>query len=225
MKTIIISLGGSLIVPCNIDMKFLKKFRSIVLDYVKEGNKVALMCGGGKTAREYIKEANKVKKLSNHNNDMIGIIATRLNAELVRAIFSEYAYEKVVYNPNKKINTRKRIIVGAGYLPGCSTDKDAVLIAKALKAKTVINLTNVDYVYDKNPKKYKNAKPIKEITWNNFLKITGTKWKAGLNLPFDPLAAVEAKKSGVRVIIANGNNLDNLKKIISGKKFKGSVIK
>ena len=223
---IVISLGGSLIIPEKINVNFLKKFRKLILEYIKKGNKVAIMCGGGRTARYYIKEANKVKKLSNHNNDLIGTLATRLNGELIRSIFSEYAYEKVIYDPTKKIKKqKKKIIVGAGYLPGWSTDKDAVLLAKNLKAKTVINLTNVDYVYDKNPKLYKNAKPIKQISWKDFLKIIGTKWKAGRNVPFDPLAAIEAKKSKIKVIIINGHNLENFKNLLDGKRFKGTVIK
>ena len=225
MHAIIISLGGSLIVPENIDVNFLKKFRKLILEYVKKGNKVAIMCGGGRTARYYIKEANKVKKNTNRNNDLIGLMATRLNAELIRAIFSDYAYDNVVYDPTKRIKTDKKIIIGAGYLPGCSTDKDAVLLAKTLNSKTVINLTNVDYVYDKNPKIYKDAKPIEKMSWKDFLKIIGTKWKAGRNVPFDPLAAIEAKKSKLKVIIINGNNLKNFKNVLYGKKFNGTVIK
>ncbi len=220
---LVISLGGSLIVPEKINVNFLKRFRGLILNYTKK-DKVAIMCGGGRTARYYIKEANKVKRLSNHNNDLIGLMATRLNGELVKAIFSDYAYEKVVYDSTKKFKTNKKIIVGAGYIPGCSTDKDAVLMAKTLRAKTVINLTNVDYVYDKNPKKYKNAKPIKEISWKIFLKIIGTKWKAGRNVPFDPLAAIEAKKNKIKVIIINGHNLKNFKNLLDGKRFKGTVI-
>ncbi len=222
MKTIILSLGGSLIVPEHIDVNFLNQFRKLIIGLKA---RVGIICGGGKIARYYINEANKVKKQSNLNNDMIGIMATRLNAELVRAVFSGHSYEKVVYDPTKKIKTQKKVIIGAGYLPGTSTDKDAVLLAKTLGAKTVINLTNVDYVYDKNPKKFKNAKPITEINWNDFLKITGRKWKAGLNVPFDPLAAIEAKKSKIKVIIANGKNLKNLKDILDGKKFKGTIIR
>lgn len=225
MKTIVLSLGGSLIVPEKIDINFLNKFKKLVLNYVKKGNKIAIMCGGGRTARYYINEANKLKRISNKNNDLIGLMATRLNGEFVRALFSEYAYEKVVYDPTKMIKTNKRIIVGAGYLPGCSTDKDAVLLAKTLKAKTVINLTNVDYVYDKNPKQYKNAKPIKEINWKDFLKIIGIKWKAGRNVPFDPLAAIEARKARIKVVIVNGHNLKNFKNVLDGKKkAKGTVI-
>ena len=63
------------------------------------------------------------------------------------------------------------------------------------------------------------------MSWKDFLKIIGTKWKAGRNVPFDPLAAIEAKKSKLKVIIINGNNLKNFKNVLYGKKFNGTVIK
>ena len=71
---------------------------------------------------------------------------------------------------------------------------------------------------------YKNAKPIKEISWKEFRKLLSTKWKPGLNAPFDPLAAKEAEKLKLRVFIV-GKNLNNLKNLLNGEKFKGTVIK
>jgi uridylate kinase len=90
-------------------------------------------------------------------------MATRLNAELVRAIFSEHAYERVAVNPTKKVDTDKRIIVGCGWQPGCSSDMDAVLFAKNVKADTLVNLSNIEYVYDKDPNKFKDARKLEII--------------------------------------------------------------
>ena len=70
---------------------------------------------------------------------------------------------KIITDPNKKVKTNKDIIVGAGWKPGWSTDYDAVLIAKNHNVKTIINLTNIDYVYDKNPSEFPDAKPLKEL--------------------------------------------------------------
>ena len=124
----------------------------------------------------------------------------------------------------KKFKKKKKIVVAAGWLPGCSTDKDAVLLAKNLGARSLINLTNIDHVYDKDPRKFKNAKPIKEIRWKNFRRIIGNKWKSGLNLPFDPVASRLAQKLELKVAILKGTNLENLKKYLKGKKFKGTII-
>ena len=90
-------------------------------------------------------------------------------------------------------------------------------------AKTVYNLTNTDYVYDKDPKKSKSAKPLKHLKWGDYLKLIG-KWKSGLHSPFDPIASAKAKKHRLKVVILNGKKLNNLHRAISGKSFVGTVI-
>ena len=223
-KTLVISLGGSINVPDKIDVDFLKKFRKLILDYVKEGNKVVIITGGGKVCRRYIESAGKIADVKAIDNDWVGIMATRLNAELVRAIFSENAYEKVAVNPTKKVDSDKRIIIGCGWQPGCSSDMDAVLFAKNVKADTLVNLSNIEFVYDKDPNKFKNAKKLEKVSWKEFRKIVGDEWKAGMNLPFDPVASKEAEKIGLKVVIMKGTDLENFKSFLENKVFKGTVI-
>jgi len=224
-ETVVISLGGSLIVPEEINVVFLKKFKQLILNFVKKGNKVIIVCGGGKVCRKYNAAAEKVfKGVLDVDLDWLGIAATKLNAELVRVVFGKAAYEKVLDNPLKKVKTSKKVLIGSGYRPGSSSDKDAVLLAKAYRAAVVINLTNVDYVYDKNPKKFKNAAPLKKITWPEFRKIVGIKWDPGANVPFGPPAALLAQKIGLKVVIINGVKLANFKNVLAGKRFIGSTI-
>ncbi len=224
-KSIVISLGGSLIVPkAGIDFVFLKKFKKLIESCAKDGYKFIIVCGGGTTAREYIKMARKVVKLSNEEADWLGITATRLNAHLVRTIFGRAAHPEIVSNPTQKINFTEAVLVGAGWKPGFSTDYDAVLLAKTYGAKTVINLTNIDYLYDKNPNEYPDATKIKQIDWAGFRKIVGDKWTPGANTPFDPVATRAAQKLGLKLILANGKKIANLANIINGKKFIGSIV-
>ncbi len=223
-NTIVLSLGGSLIYPKDIDVAYLKKFRTLVLLYITRGKKFGIVCGGGSICRTYITKANEVVPLQPSQNDMVGIMTTRANAQLVREIFSDSAYKDVIIDYSKKIDTDKPIVVGAGWVPGSSTDKDAVLLAHMYGAKTIINLTNVNYVYDKDPRKYTDATPVKKILWKDFKAIVGGEWKAGMNLPFDPIAAALAEKEKLRVVVLNGNNLDNLEKYLAGKEFVGTVI-
>ncbi|MBN2111594.1 UMP kinase [Candidatus Woesearchaeota archaeon] len=221
----VISLGGSIIVPKEIDSSFLEKFRKLILDFVKKGNKVAIVAGGGYTCRWYNKTAEKINRNVSHEDlDWLGIKATKLNAELVRVMFGDLAYEEVIDNPTAKINTNKQIIVGSGWKPGCSSDKDAVLLAINLKMDTVINLSNISYVYDKDPNKYSDAKKLEKISWEEMQKIVGTKWVPGANVPFDPEATKLAKNKKLKVIIAKGTDLENLKNILEGKKYKGTTI-
>ncbi|MFH2136772.1 MAG: UMP kinase, partial [Patescibacteria group bacterium] len=131
----------------------------------------------------------------------------------------------VVINPTEKIKTNKKIIIAAGWLPGCSSDKDAILWAKNFGAKKVVNLSNIDYVYDKDPKKFKNAKPLKNLKWAEYRKMVGSKWIPRMHAPFDPIASQSAEKWGMEVVIMKANYLDNFNDFLKGREFKGSVIK
>ncbi|MBW2981493.1 UMP kinase [Candidatus Woesearchaeota archaeon] len=221
-EVIVISLGGSVVVPDNIDIKFLKNFKILIQRYSNK-YKFILVIGGGKTARRYIDAVKSIlKKANNKKLDWIGIRATWLNAEFVKIIFENQSYDIVVDNPNKKVKFDK-ILVAGGWKPGWSTDYDAVLLAKNYNAKTIINMTNIEYLYNKDPRKNKDAKKIKKIDWTGFRKIVGNKWIPGMNVLFDPIAAKEAQKLKLKLILI-GNNLNNFKEFLDGKKFKGSVV-
>jgi len=228
----IISLGGSLIVPkTGIDYKFLKKFRALIVKEIKKGKKFVIVTGGGNTARVYQNAAGKAARLTRDDKDWLGVHATRLNAHLIKTIFRAYAHPRINKNPRTKVDLRKHfkkgegLMVAAGWRPGWSTDYVATILAERFKAKTLINLSNIEYVYTSDPKKNKNAKKIKEINWNSFRKIVGSKWDPGLNTPFDPVASSLAETLGLKVIITNGKDTNNLNKILNNKKFKGTTIK
>ncbi|MFA6393492.1 MAG: UMP kinase [Patescibacteria group bacterium] len=231
-KIYVISLGGSLIVPAGgIDWKFLKKFRQLIIERIKDGDRFIIVTGGGRTCRDYQQAASKVMKLTDDDRDWLGIHTTRLNAHLIKTIFRDYAHPRINKNPNTKEDLNKHfkkgegLMVAAGWRPGFSTDHDAVVLAKRLGAKTIINLSNISHVYDKDPKKFKDARKIENISWSDFRKIVGDKWDPGLNAPFDPIASREAHKLGMEIVIMNGKNLANLKDCLAGKKCVGTIIK
>lgn len=213
VKNKVISLGGSLIVPDEIDVPFLKKFKKIL---EKRKDSFYIVCGGGKTARKYIKAASNFTKDTDH----VGIKSTWVNAELVKTLFPK-AHKEVLIKPKK---IKERIAIHGGNKPNRSSDYEAVELGVFLKDSEVINLTNVDYVYDKNPKKYKNAKHFEKISWTDYKKICGNKWIPGLSLPFDPIASRYAQKNNIKVVILNGKNLKNFENYLNGKKFKGTII-
>jgi uridylate kinase len=224
-NTIIISLGGSIIVPDDIDVEFLKEFRKLILKHVDKGRRFIIITGGGKTCRRYQDAAGKVTKLTDEDLDWLGIHATRFNAHLLRTIFRGYAHPRVIKNPSEKLRFGENILIGAGYKPGCSTDYDAVLMAKNFGSRKLANLSNIKYVYDKDPKYHKDAKPFREIPWQDFREIIGDKWDPGANLPFDPVAAKEAQRLGLEVVVIDGKDIKNLDNYLSGNDFKGTVIK
>ncbi|MCS7093090.1 MAG: UMP kinase [Patescibacteria group bacterium] len=224
---IVISVGGSLIVPNGgIDTKFLANLNHFIRAQVAKGRRFILIAGGGKIARHY-QEAGRtvIGNINDEDLDWLGIHATRFNAHLLRTIFQDIAHPRIITNYDKKLsNWKEPVAIGAGWKPGWSTDYDAVILARDFRANLVINLSNVEGIYDKDPKKYPEAKIINKITWDEVEKIIGTEWRPGLNAPFDPIATPLAKRLGLTVIVTSGHNFNNLEKIIEGKSFKGTVI-
>lgn len=224
-ETVIISLGGSLIIPDNIDIDFLKEFKTLILSHVAQGKKFVIVTGGGKICRKYQDAARELVNPSTEDLDWIGIASLKLNAELVRVIFGEYAHSEVILDLTKSFSSEKPVIIGGAHKPKTSTDFDAVLAAKSLGAKKVINLSNIDYVYDSDPKINPNAKKLETVSWADYRSIIPAEWSSGLHTPFDPIASEMAEREGIEVAILNGKPIDNLAKCLNGEKFLGTIIK
>jgi uridylate kinase len=223
--TTIISLGGSLIIPEKIDIGFLKKFRDLIEKYVDSGNKVVIVCGGGNLTRVFQKAAREMnKKVKNIDLDWIGISITRVNAQLVRSIFSSLAYEKIIHEPKKVQGLKHHIIVAGGWKPGWSTDYVAVRCAEYLKAREIVNLSNVAFIYDRDPEQFKDARILRQLTWQDMKKIVGKKWTPGAHLPFDPIATRLAARMKLRVVFLNGDHLQNLSDYLFLGEMNGSVV-
>ncbi len=223
-ETIIISLGGSLIIPDQIDVDFLKDFKKIILSQIEKGKKFIIITGGGKVCRRYQDAAKEISVPNNDDLDWIGIAALRMNAELMRVVFNEYACLKIVSNFEEDFIFDKPIVVGSAYKPGQSTDWGAVMGAKKVGAKKVINLSNTDYVYDSDPKVNPEAKKIEKISWADYRALIPTEWNPGLNSPFDPVASKIAEELGLEVVIMNGKPIENLEKCFNGESFQGTII-
>lgn len=226
-ETIVISVGGSLIVPGDqIDTHFLSSLRDLIETETAHGRRFILITGGGRTARRYAEAAKEVAPLEPEDLDWLGIHATRLNAHLVRTIFRDLAHPVIVTNPDDVLDVPKtaKLIVAAGYRPGSSTDLRAVQIAERVSAKKVINLSNIDYVYTADPKTDPAATKIEDITWAEFRKLIPAEWDPGLNSPFDPVAAREAEAKGIEVAAINGTKLVSLKSYLDGQPFTGTKI-
>nr|QQK86731.1 uridylate kinase [Treponema denticola] len=227
----VLSVGGSIVAPDKPDFDFLDKFSKAVRGWLSQDSsrKLIMVIGGGAPAREYQNSYRTVcdlckKNINNDEVDWIGIMATRLNAQLVKAVFSDLCPNPVVYDPTAVDMFGGQILVAAGWKPGFSTDNDAVLLAERFSGQLVVNLSNIAKVYTDDPKKNPEAKPIDKISWEDFIKIVGTEWVPGKNTPFDPIASQRAQKAGIRVICAAGKDIENLENILNGKDFKGTVI-
>ena len=233
MVTKVLSVGGSIVVPEKPDTDFLCKFIAMIRNWLNEDSqrRLILVVGGGGPARIYqnayreIVSASDGASSDSSEADWIGIMATRLNAQLLKAALGDLCPQEVVYNPTTVDEFNGRILVAAGWKPGFSTDNDAVLLAERFNADTVVNLSNIEKVYTDDPRTNPDAKPIDSISWAEFRKMVGDDWTPGKNTPFDPIASKKAQDLNLTVICAAGKNIENIRSILDGKQFEGTEIK
>jgi uridylate kinase len=220
-EVIVLSLGGSVIIPDEIDIKRLKEFKKVILSNIRK-YKFVIVCGGGSIARKYI---SALKDKPDELQSYAGISATRMNARFVSYFFNFDQKEIPHTIENVKTRLKKQSIVfcGAlGYNKNQTSDSTAVRVAKEMNAK-FINITDVKGLYDKDPKKFKNAKLIKEISSEEFYKIASKiKFKAGQNFVIDQHASkLIYENKIVSYIVQENKELDN---ILKNKKFVGTRI-
>jgi len=226
---IVISLGGSLVYPQGgLDTDFLKRFNKFIREELaaNPNRQFFIIVGGGTIARHYRDGGRQVvgHELSPDDLDWLGIHATKLNAHLIRTIFRDIAHQFVLKHYEIIRKVTEPVVVGSGWKPGWSTDFCATLMAEDYRVSEIVNLSNIKMAYTKDPKKYKDAEPIKETTWSEFRKIVGDTWVPGLNVPFDPIASKRAQELGLKVVILDGKDLANLRKYMHGEKYVGTAI-
>lgn len=228
-EKIVISVGGSLVVPNGgISTKFLVEFNKFIRARLAENKnrQFFLVSGGGATARNYRDAGRDVvgHELLPDDLDWLGIHATKLNAHLIRTIFRDVAHPYVLKHYEIIRKVKEPIVVAAGWKPGWSTDFCAVMVCEDYGVKEVVNLSNIDTVFDKDPRKFSDAKPIYKMTWTEFGELVGDTWDPGMNIPFDPIATKKAQELGLKVVIMKGNNFENLDNFLEGREFVGTVI-
>lgn len=231
-QTKVLSVGGSIVVPDKPDTEFLKQFIAMAKKWLSAdySRRLILVVGGGAPARVYQNAYREIAAETSSSGadsseaDWIGIMATRLNAQLLKASFGALCPNAVVYNPTENIDFKGQVLIAAGWKPGFSTDNDAVLLAGQFGADTVVNLSNIEKIYTDDPRKNPDAAPIDDISWADFRNMVGDEWTPGKNTPFDPVASKKAEELHLQVICAAGKNIENTKRILDGEPYTGTAI-
>lgn len=225
-EVIVLSLGGSLIVPEKLDAQWIDRFKGVIKSLTKY-YKFVIVCGGGYIAREYI-TILKTEKKTKKEQSLAGIEVTRMNAKIMMEIFDDFANKELPKDmKHVKYFLDKHDIVFTGslrYAPNQTSDGAAARLAAYFKSR-FINVTNVDGLYTHNPVKNKSAKFIREISWENFEKMAlALKYKPGQHFVLDQSASRLIKKHKIITYIL-GRDLKNLKNLLAGKVFIGTTIK
>ncbi len=231
----VIHLGGSIVVPHisdqgGMNIPFLKKFRKFLQKELRKGKRFLIVIGGGRTARVYQKAAAKFIDVLQDDLDWLGIHAIRINAHLLRTIFYKEAYPVVIdHDPTREDmevlkSSQRRLFFASGWRPGWSTDYIAVELARKVGVKEVIIAKDTPFVYDKDPGKYSDAKPLKAISWKEYKKLIPKTWSPGLSSPVDPVATRLAEKHGISAKVLGGSDFASFQNAIAGKPFTGTLI-
>ncbi|MCG8452861.1 MAG: UMP kinase [Spirochaetales bacterium] len=223
----VFDFGGSIVAPDGPDTKFLGQFIPFLQEWLdaNENRKAIMVVGGGGAARAYQGAVRELApQTAPESLDWVGVMATRLNAELMRALLGPLCPDPVVTNPSAPFEFTGRVLMAAGWKPGFSTDYDAVVLAERFGADKILMLSNIAKVYDSDPRTNPEAKPLDHLTWEEYKSMAGEEWKPGANVPFDPVATARAAQAKLTVVAAAGQNLENLQSILDGKDFVGTII-
>lgn len=216
MNKLVISLGGSIF---SAEEKNLMNF----IEIMREKKNYAIVVGGGKIARDRISLLREMKA-SEYHLDKMGIQATRLNALTVSlALGNAMDIPKSIDEALEYLELYGKVVMG-GTEPGHTTDAVSLLLAEAYGAKRVVNVTDIDYIYDKNPK-LKGARRYSSISFEDILDLLNQEARnAGQNFPMDILSINIARRSGIEIDVVSFRNAENLKKALEGEDFEGTRI-
>lgn len=222
MKSIVISIGGSVILSEEVDVTFFRELVSLLKEISKK-YKIFVIVGGGNVARKYIKLGRDLR-FNEKVLDSIGICITRINAKIFKNIIED-SNNDIPCTTDEAIKKEKPIVVMGGTTPGHSTDMVGAELAEKVSADLFIIATNVDGIYDKDPNKYNDAKQLKEVKIDQLIENYGIKWKsAGENVVIDGPSLEIIKRAGLTTYVVNGKKLNKLKKALTNQSFDGTKI-
>jgi len=224
---VVVKLSGSLVQPRNVEL--VKEYAGVLRRlWEHSGARPLVVVGGGATARGYVKACRKLGA-SEAELDLIGIEVTRLNARLLISALREAALPTPPRTVDELVEALsdplERIVVMGGLQPGQSTNAVSFVVAELVGAKKVVTATNVDGVYDKDPRKYKDAKLVPRLTLAELRKLVEKKSsRAGGYKLLDRVALSIMERSKIMLHVVNGKNPENVLKACLGEEVGTLVV-
>ncbi len=214
-SSIVLKIGGSVIYDhsLNVNQDLLDKLKDWYFRKKGDYHNIVIVVGGGSLSRDL------QEKISRHIGGQeylhsIGMSVTHTNANLLRAYIGDpeivvpqrlgEAYELLM-------DSGKSIMVCGGLKVGWSTDMDAAVFADILNESRITKVSNIDYIYDKDPSVVEDATPMKDMTWDEYFKLfniqeDSTHTPNG-NIPIDVECARFCKKKEISFWISGGNRI------------------
>lgn len=225
MEKVVVSLGGSVLVPDEDDAQYLADLVAL-LRSVSTRVRLFAVTGGGRIARYYI-ETGRALHVPEPRLDDLGIGITRMNARLLGAALRGKANREpaATYAEATRLARRYPIVLMAGTRPGHTTDRVSASLARAVRAARIVNATSVDGVYTADPRRNPDARLLERVTFEELVGLSGTgHHAAGPNVVFDPVAARILARDRIPLHVVRGRDLAALEAAILGKPFRGTVV-
>ncbi len=223
-KRVLLKISGEALlgdVHYGIDPKVANTIIQDVANVVKAGIEVCLVIGGGNIFRGMTASARGIDRV---HGDYAGMLATVINAVVLHNVFEDHSIKSCImsaieipqiaenYVRDRAIGYIKqgRVIIFAGGIgnPYFTTDTAAALRAIEMKCDLMLKGTQVDGVYDSDPKKNPNAKRYDEITYSEALI-------NGLSI-MDATAFSLAQDNHLPMIVFNMHKEGNFEKVLLG---------
>jgi uridylate kinase len=225
MDNVVISIGGSVLVPGKDDSDYIRSLAEMLKEVSKKC-KLYVVCGGGRIARYYI-SIGRDMGVGEEDLDKLGIDATRINARLLILACGDLASPEPALEIDEaaSFGNDHSIVVMGGTAPGHTTDAVSAMLAEKVCAVRLVNATNVDGVYDSDPKKDPMATKFGSLTYEKLSSlVSGDHNKAGPNVIFDPKGAGIIERMKIQLMVCNGRDITALKNAILGKEFEGTIV-
>lgn len=219
-----IRIGGS-VVGSPPDAKLLMQYADILKDLKLHGHDIVVVVGGGAFARDFIKLAQEME-LNEWHQDEVAIAVSRIFAQLLDKRLGDAGCGTVATSIADVTRCLKqwKIVVMGGLKPGMTTDAVAAIIAERIKADLLIKATDQDGIYDKDPKKYPDAKKLDKLEFDDLHRLfESDRHKAGIHQILDPEAVKILQKSRTKTVIVNGFKPENLLRVVRREKI-GTII-
>lgn len=225
MEKVVVSLGGSILVPGDDDARHVRELASLLRD-VASRVRPFVVTGGGRVARYYI-ETGRALGIGERSLDEFGIAITRLNAKLLASVLGPKANREpaTTYAEAARLAKRFPIVIMGGTRPGHTTDRVSASLARYVRADRIVNATSVDGVYSADPKKEPTARLLERISFRELVALSGLgHTAAGPSVVFDPVAARVVAKHRRPLGVVHGRDLEALRAAILGEPFHGTIV-
>ncbi len=225
MEKVVVSLGGSVLVPDEDDERYLTDLTRL-LRAASRHVRLFAVTGGGRIARYYI-ETGRALGIPERRLDELGIGITRMNARLLGAALKGQANREPArsYAGAARLARRYPIVLMAGTRPGHTTDRVSASLARVVGAARIVNATSVDGVYTADPRKHTDARLLKRIGFEDLVRLAGEGHRAaGPSVVFDPVAARVLARDRIPLSVVRGRDLEALEAAILGRPFHGTLV-